>query len=82
MSYIKPRKKEKGETKDGSLCRRLEEYIEYAHARNAFADVVFYEELLKRIESNNNFRASPHYRERIICGHARRQGKTASIQGL
>ena len=54
MSYIKPRKKEKGETKDGSLCRRLEEYIEYAHARNAFADVVFYEELLKRIESNNN----------------------------
>lgn len=55
--YIKPRpklpnkKNPVAETEQYALCRRLEEYIEFAHATQHFSDVGFYEELLNYIES-------------------------------
>ena len=57
-NYIDPRKKlpnkedKREETREYTLCRRLEEYIEYAHARSIYSDVAFYEELLKFIEGD------------------------------
>jgi len=48
--YIRPRKKSDNETRQQCLVRRLEEYIEYAHAVRRFADVDFYEELLRHID--------------------------------
>lgn len=57
--YIKPRKKlpnkkdKREETTEYNLCRRLEEYIEFAYATGRFADVGFYEELINYIERTN-----------------------------
>ena len=49
---MKPREKLKGgsETEQYELCRRLEEYIEYAEAVKRFADVGFYKQLIRYIE--------------------------------
>ena len=45
------KKLKKGETKEYELCRRLEEYIEYAESTKRFADVGFYLELIEYIEN-------------------------------
>ena len=47
---MKPREKLKGETEQYELCRRLEEYIEYAEAVKRYADVGFYKQLIGYIE--------------------------------
>lgn len=44
----------KSETKEENLIRRLEEYIEYAEKTKRFADVGFYEELIKYIKENKD----------------------------
>ncbi|MDD5149797.1 MAG: hypothetical protein PHC28_04865 [Flavobacterium sp.] len=53
--YIIPREKPKKgkpkETKQEELCRRLEEYIEFNHARKEFILVEFHEALLDFIEN-------------------------------
>ena len=48
MFKAKPKLKE--ETRQYELCRRLEEYVEYAEQTKRFADVGFYLELLEYIE--------------------------------
>ena len=50
MAYIKCRKKLPEENEQYNLCRRLEEYIEFAHATQSFSNVSFYEELLEYID--------------------------------
>lgn len=50
--YIKPRPYSPKETEQECLLRRLEEYIEYAHAVGRFADVGFYEKLHKYINEH------------------------------
>lgn len=47
----KPRPKLEIESEQYTLCRRLEEYIEYATATKRFADVGFYETLIKYIDN-------------------------------
>lgn len=47
----RPRKKLPNESRKAELCRRLEEYAEYAHAIKRFADVGFYLELRDYIEN-------------------------------
>jgi hypothetical protein len=44
------KKLKKGETREYALCRRLEEYIEYAEQTKRFADVGFYLELIDYID--------------------------------
>lgn len=50
----KPRKKLPDETEAYALCRRLEEYMEFAYATTRFSDYVFYEQLRNFIEENIN----------------------------
>ena len=45
------RPKLENETEQYELCRRLEEYIEYATVTKRYADVEFYEKLLKYIDN-------------------------------
>jgi len=47
---ITPRKKLPEETKKYELCRRLEEYAEFAAARKIYSDLQFYIELINYIE--------------------------------
>lgn len=49
-AYIVPRKRQPDETPRESLCRRLEEYIEFAHATRRFTEVGFFEALLDALE--------------------------------
>ncbi|MFA6199058.1 MAG: hypothetical protein WC679_01465 [Bacteroidales bacterium] len=46
----KPKKGKPKETQLEELCRRLEEYIEFAHACKRFEKVAFFEEILQFIE--------------------------------
>lgn len=48
------RHKLKQETEEYALCRRLEEYIEYALAVKRFADVGFYLEIIEYIEEKTD----------------------------
>jgi len=54
ITSIKPRKKLPVETEEYTLCRRLEEYVEFALARKCFSDFNFYLELIEHIEGNKN----------------------------
>lgn len=49
VPVCEPRKKKPGETPTETICRRLEEYIEYASNTKRFADVGFYQELIEAL---------------------------------
>ena len=56
LQSIKPRKIPKGgnESTEYNLCRRLEEYYEFAYNTKNFSNAAFYLELLKHIEKDKD----------------------------
>lgn len=68
--YISPRKKLPDETVRQELCRRLEEYIEFAHATSRFADVGFYEKLLRYFDRHADSAIADLVRLKLTSGNS------------